>query len=157
MTFGNGGNYNFGSDTKAVLIDMNRGGVAYYLDNWNTGFSNGKLNLQSFSNASGNFEPMTFSDMIRTQGITGSECVSEKYYLTIYTTAYERGTNDESTQVAHYTVASDPFTDTAHPSRRVDCENQNSRQKHNSVHLIIGDFYTNTLTVNSTLKFKFMR
>lgn len=155
LSFSNGGNYNFGSGTKAVLIDLNRGGVAYYLNNWTSGFNSTTklLNLQAFTDASGTaFTPMTFQEMITTQGasFTGDATLTESYYLTIYTPKYERGANDNSTQVAHYTVASEPFTDSQHPSRRIDCESQTTRQPHNSVHLIIGDFYTNTLTVSTT-------
>lgn len=155
LSFSNGGNYNFGSGTKAVLIDLNRGGVAYYLDNWTSGFNSTTklLNLQAFTNASGtSFTPMTFQEMIAAKGasFTGDATLTESYYLTIYTPKYERGANDNSTQVAHYTVASEPFTDSQHPSRRVDCESQTTRQPHNSVHLIIGDFYNNTLTVSTT-------
>lgn len=155
LSFSNGGNYNFGSGTKAVLIDLNRGGVAYYLNNWTSGFNSTTklLNLQAFRDANGTaFTPMTFQEMITAQGasFTGDATLTESYYLTIYTPKYERGANDNSTQVAHYTVASEPFTDSQHPSRRVDCESQTTRQPHNSVHLIIGDFYTNTLTVSTT-------
>lgn len=155
LSFSNGGNYDFGSGTKAVLIDLNRGGVAYYLNNWTSGFNytTKLLNLQAFTDASGTaFTPMTFQEMITAQGasFTGDATLTESYYLTIYTPKYERGANDNSTQVAHYTVASEPFTDSQHPSRRVDCESQTTRQPHNSVHLIIGDFYTNTLTVSTT-------
>ena len=155
LSFSNGGGYHFGSGTKAVLIDLNRGGVAYYLNNWTSGFNSTTklLNLQAFTDASGtSFTPMTFQEMITAQGasFTGDATLTESYYLTIYTPKYERGANDNSTQVAHYTVASEPFTDSQHPSRRVDCETQTTRQPHNSVHLIIGDFYTNTLTVSTT-------
>lgn len=155
LSFSNGGNYNLGSGTKAVLIDLNRGGDAYYLNDWTSGFDSNKkeLDLHAFTNASGTpFTPMTFQEMIDAQGasFTGDATLTESYYLTIYTPQYVRGVNDNSTQVAHYTVASVPFTDSQHPSRRVDCEAQTTRQPHNSVHLIIGDFYTNTLTVNTT-------
>ena len=156
LTFTNTGNYEFGSDTKAVLIDLNRGGVPYYLDNWNNGFhwndandhtKGGYLDLNDFADANGtNFSPQTFEDMISDYGITGSECLTERYYLTVYTTPYNRAENDTSKQLAHYTVASAPLTETAaHPSRKLDCQNP----LHSSVHLIIGDFYTNDFSVRT--------
>lgn len=154
LLFSKIGTFEFGSNTKAMLIDLNDGGKAYYLDNWTTGFSNGELDLHAFKAADGTtqFTPKTFSSLISSQNITDNTTnIKEKYYLTIFTESYNRPSNNTNEYLAHYTIQSKSFTDdTEHPSRRLDCEGQNSMQPHNMVHLIIGDFYTNELNVRTT-------
>ena len=153
LQFSNTGGFNFGQKTKAMLIDMNDGGKAYYLNRWTDGFSGNELDLQSFIAADGttHFKAKDFNTLISTQGsVDDNKNIKEKYYLTIFTEPPSRA-NETETILAHYIIQSKAFTDdTEHPSRRVNCEGQNSGQPHNSVHLIIGDFYTNNLTVTTT-------
>ena len=140
--------------TKAMLIDLNRGGKAYYLNDWSDAFDSTtqELDLQLFEDVEGNmFSPMDFNDLITTQGITAEnqEHIKERYYLTIFTESYDRSENDTSEVLAHYTVQSKTFTDSAHPSRRLDRSGQSQQRKPNIVDLYIGDFYTNNLTVTT--------
>ena len=142
-----------GTSTKLVLVDVNRGGKEYYLDKWNEGYdsTSKSLDLQAFKDAEGNnFSPMTYSDMIEKQGITGNETLKEKYYLTIFTEPYERPDTEEGknqVKVIHYSVTSSNIGDSEHPARRIDCVDQVSGSYHYVTHLVIGDFYTNKIEV----------
>ena len=140
--------------TKAILIDLNRGGKAYYLNDWSDAFDSTtqELDLQLFEDVEGNmFSPMDFNDLITTQGITAEnqEHIKERYYLTIFTDSYDRSENDTSDVLAHYTVQSKTLTDNAHPSRRLNRSGQSQVRKPHIVDLYIGDFYTNDLTVTT--------
>ena len=149
LTLVNTGDHDIGDEvTQLLLIDMNRGGKPYYLDEWD-GVSD--IALSSFKDDAGlSFVPVSFNQMITDQGITGDQTLTEKYYLTVFTNAYERPANDNDALVAHYEITSSNFIDGDHPSRRVDCEDNDSDYPHNRMHLIIGDFYKNTIEVSTT-------
>ena len=135
--------------TKLILVDVNRGGKEYYLDKWSDGYNSTTklLNLQAFKAADGsNFEPMTFAEMLTAQNISGTQTLKEKYYLTVFTDKYERSDPNE-VKVVHYSVTSPNIGTSDHPTRRVDCTDQASGSYHYVTHLIIGDFYTNTISV----------
>lgn len=149
LTLTNTGDHGIGDEvTQLLLIDMNRGGKPYYLDEWD-GVSD--ITLSSFKDDAGlSFFPVSFNQMITDQGITGDQTLTEKYYLTVFTNAYERPANNNDALVAHYEITSSNFIDGDHPSRRVDCEDNDSDYPHNRMHLIIGDFYKNTIEVSTT-------
>ena len=134
-----------GANTQLVLVDVNRGGKEYYLNSWSSGLINGTLDLQKFKDSDGNeFKPMTFQELIDAQGITGEQHLVEKYYISVFT-------KDPSTNsMFHYRISTTSLGDTAHPARRLKCEDQRMGDKdHYIVHLIMGNFYTNTLVVNT--------
>ena len=139
--------------TKLVLVDINRGGKEYYLDKWSDGYNSTtkQLNLQAFKDAGGTaFAPVTFFEMLSAQNISGSQTLKEKYYLTIFTDPFDRPDTDEGKElvkVIHYSVTSSNIGTTEHPARRVDCTDQVSGTYHYVTHLVIGDFYTNTISV----------
>lgn len=139
--------------TKLVLVDINRGGKEYYLDKWSDGYNSTtkQLNLQAFKDADGNvFSPVTFADMLSAQNISGDQTLKEKYFLTVFTNPFDRPDTDagkEMVKVIHYSVTSSNIGTTEHPARRVDCTDQVSGTYHYVTHLVIGDFYTNTISV----------
>ncbi len=133
-----------GTTTKAVLVDINRGGKVYYLDSWNAGLTDGKLDLQKFKDSDNTyFTPMNFSELITAQGITGDQYLTEKYYISIFT---ESGTND----MFHYVLGHTDLVDGEHPARRVNCEDQKIGEAHYLFRLFMGDFYSNSLIVTTT-------
>ena len=154
--------------TKLVLVDINRGGKEYYLSKWSDGYNTTTklLNLQAFKDAGGTaFAPVTFANMLSEQKISGDQTLKEKYYLTIFTAPFVRpkllDENDEPildengkeqidtelVKVIHYSVTTHNIGTTEHPTRRVDCADQPSGSYHYATHLVIGDFYTNTISV----------
>ena len=154
--------------TKLVLVDINRGGKEYYLSKWSDGYNTTTklLNLQAFKDAGGTaFAPVTFANMLSAQNISGDQTLKEKYYLTIFTEPFVRPTlvdeNNEPildengkekidtdlVKVIHYSVTTHSIGTTEHPARRVDCTDQVSGTYHYVTHLVIGDFYTNTISV----------
>lgn len=62
----------------------------------------------------------------------------------------ERPENNTDVVVAHYEITSPGLSDADHPSRRVDCADNSAEYPHNRLHLIIGDFYINTIDVLSS-------
>lgn len=135
--------------TKMILVDVNRGGKEYYLDKWSDGYDSNTelLNLQAFKDVDGNsFYPLTYEDMLSAQNITGTETLKEKYYLTVFTNKYTR-TDPNEVKVIHYSVTSPNIGTTDHPTRRIDCADQVVGSYHYVTHLVIGDFYTNTISV----------
>lgn len=156
--------------TKLVLVDINRGGKEYYLDKWSDGYNSETklLNLQAFKDADGAaFSPVTFSDMLSAQQISGNQNLKEKYYLTIFTDPFDRPVlldgngepildengkekvDTDLVKVIHYSVTSSNIGNAEHPTRRVDCTDQASGSYHYATHLVIGDFYTNSITVST--------
>lgn len=154
--------------TKLVLVDINRGGKEYYLSKWSDGYNTTTklLNLQAFKDAGGTaFAPVTFANMLSEQKISGDQTLKEKYYLTIFTAPFVRpkllDENDEPildengkeqidtelVKVIHYSVTTHNIGTTEHPTRRVDCTDQAAGSYHYVTHLVIGDFYTNTISV----------
>lgn len=139
--------------TKLILVDINRGGKEYYLNKWSDGYNSTtkQLNLQAFKDADGNvFSPVTFADMLKAQNISGDQTLKEKYFLTVFTNPFDRPDTDagkEMVKVIHYSVTSSNIGTTEHPARRVDCTDQVSGTYHYVTHLVIGDFYTNTISV----------
>lgn len=135
--------------TKLVLVDINRGGKEYYLDKWSDGYNSSTklLDLQAFKDVSGeNFSPVTFADLLSAQNISGTQTLKEKYYLTVFSEKFER-TDAEEIKVIHYSVTSPNIGTIEHPTRRVDCADQAYGSYHYVTHLVIGDFYTNTVSV----------
>lgn len=139
--------------TKLILVDINRGGKEYYLNKWSDGYNSTtkQLNLQAFKDADGNvFSPVTFADMLTAQNISGDQTLKEKYFLTVFTNPFDRPDTDagkELVKVIHYSVTSSNIGTTEHPARRVDCTDQASGTYHYVTHLVIGDFYTNKISV----------
>lgn len=154
--------------TKLVLVDINRGGKEYYLSKWSDGYDTTTklLNLQAFKDVGGTaFAPVTFANMLSEQKISGDQTLKEKYYLTIFTAPFVRpkllDENDEPildengkeqidtelVKVIHYSVTTHNIGTTEHPTRRVDCADQPSGSYHYATHLVIGDFYTNVISV----------
>ena len=139
--------------TKLILVDINRGGKEYYLNKWSDGYNTTTklLNLQAFKDAGGTaFAPVTFANMLSAQNISGDQTLKEKYYLTVFTNPFDRPDTDagkEMVKVIHYSVTSSNIGTTEHPARRVDCTDQVSGTYHYVTHLVIGDFYTNTISV----------
>lgn len=131
------------ANTQLVLVDVNRGGKEYYLNNWTSGLTNGNLDLQKFKDSEGTpFVPLTFQELINTQGITGEQQLVEKYYISVFTKA------SSTNSMFHYRISSTSLGTSEHPARRVKCEDQLSGDKdHSIVHLIMGNFYTNNLVV----------
>ncbi|MBO5576699.1 MAG: hypothetical protein J5956_10455 [Ruminococcus sp.] len=132
-----------GTNTQLVLVDVNRGGKEYYLSNWTSGLTNGNLDLHIFKDSEGTpFVPLTFQELINTQGITGEQQLVEKYYISVFTKA------SSTNSMFHYHISSTSLGTSEHPARRVKCEDQLSGDKdHSVVHLIMGNFYTNNLVV----------
>lgn len=132
-----------GANTQLVLVDVNRGGKEYYLSNWTSGLTNGNLDLHKFKDSEGTpFVPLTFQELINTQGITGEQQLVEKYYISVFTKA------SSTNSMFHYRISTTSLGTTEHPARRVKCEDQVSGDKdHSIVHLIMGNFYTNNLVV----------
>lgn len=145
----------FAGTTKLVLVDINRGGKEYYLDKWSDGYDNSTklLNLQAFKDADGNsFSPKTFQELLKDQTVSGDKTLKEKYYLSVFTDPFERPDTPEGAElveVIHYSVTSSNIGNAEHPTRRVDCTDQASGSYHYVTHLIIGDFYTNTMSVST--------
>ncbi len=137
------GDWVMGSDTKMLLVDANNNGKVYYLDTLSTGLSNGILDLSKFEDSNGNkFKPVNFENL--DSNSAGNK--EETYYLCIFTNQTE-GLN------YHYIISNSELNDIpSKPTRRVDCKcpNKTSKDYHYATHILLGDFYENSITVTTS-------